>query len=80
MAFFLCHMVISLIYRPGTETGHRCHAPGFIFRSKNFRATVVPAVLISYRTSVINGHEWYSSSDAEHNIHRSFGTYTNQSH
>gem|GEM_PF-3565118 len=57
-----------------------CHAPGFIFRSKNFRATVVPVVLISYRTSVINGHEWYSSSDAEHNIHRSFGTYTNQSH
>ncbi|MGI4883977.1 MAG: phosphatase PAP2 family protein [Janthinobacterium lividum] len=47
------------------------------FRSKGFRAAVVPAVLIGYGASVINGHGWYSSYDAKRDIRRGFGTYRN---
>ena len=42
-------------------------------RSKLFRATVVPAVLIGYGISTINGNGIYSSYDARHDINRAFG-------
>ena len=45
------------------------------FRSKGFRATVVPAVLIGYGISTINGNGFYSSYDAKRDIRRTFGTY-----
>lgn len=58
-------------------TGAPAAAKRSFFRSKGFRATVVPAVLIGYGASVINGHGWYSSYDAKRDIHRGFGTYRN---
>ena len=43
------------------------------FQSKLFRASVVPAVLIGYGISTINGHGLYSSYDARNDINRIFG-------
>ncbi|MBD2768113.1 phosphatase PAP2 family protein [Hymenobacter sp. BT664] len=45
------------------------------FKSKGFRAAIVPAVLIGYGASTINGHGLYSSYDANKDIRRVFGTY-----
>nr|GFB88324.1 hypothetical protein [Tanacetum cinerariifolium] len=43
------------------------------FHSKGFRAAVVPAVLIGYGISTINGHGFYSSYDAKSDINHLFG-------
>ena len=43
------------------------------FQSKGFRAAVVPAVLIGYGISTINGHGFYSSYDAKSDINHLFG-------
>ena len=43
------------------------------FRSKLFRASVVPAVLIGYGISTINGHGFYSSYDVRNDINHVFG-------
>lgn len=43
------------------------------YRSKLFRASVVPAVLIGYGISTINDHGFYSSYDAHRDITRAFG-------
>ncbi len=43
------------------------------FQSKGFRATIVPAVLIGYGISTINGHGFYSSYDAKSDINHLFG-------
>jgi len=55
-----------------TAPGHRP-----FFKSKGFRAAIVPAVLIGYGASTINGHGIYSSYDAKKDIRRAFGTYRN---
>ena len=47
------------------------------FKSKVFRASIVPAVLIGYGASTINGHGLYSSYDAKNDIGRVFGSYRN---
>ena len=47
------------------------------FKSKGFRAVIVPAVLIGYGASTINGNGFYSSYEAKKNIRRTFGTYRN---
>ena len=51
--------------------------PHSFLRSKGFRATVVPALLIGYGASTINGNGWYSSYDAKRDIRRTFGSYRN---
>ena len=43
------------------------------FQSKLFRASVVPAVLIGYGISTINGHGFYSSYDARRDVNHLFG-------
>ena len=48
------------------------------FKSKGFRAVIIPAVLIGYGASTINGHGFYSSYDAQKDIYRTFGTYRNR--
>ncbi|WP_052732293.1 phosphatase PAP2 family protein [Hymenobacter terrenus] len=45
------------------------------FKSKGFRAVIVPAVLIGYGASTINGNGFYSSYDANKDIRRAFGSY-----
>jgi hypothetical protein len=45
------------------------------FKSKGFRAVIVPAVLIGYGASTINGNGLYSSYDAKKDIRRAFGSY-----
>ena len=45
------------------------------FKSKGFRAAIVPAVLIGYGASTIYGSGLYSSYDAKRDIRRAFGTY-----
>ena len=52
-------------------------APGHqpFFKSKGFRAVVVPAILIGYGATVIDGNGLYSSFQAKTDIRRAFGTY-----
>ena len=47
------------------------------FQSRGFRATIVPAVLIGYGISTINGHGFYSSYQVHNDIRRVFGGYHN---
>ena len=47
-------------------------ARGGLFRSAAFRAVVVPAVLIGYGVSTINGHGIYSSYQAQADAQRAF--------
>ncbi|MEJ7659364.1 MAG: hypothetical protein WKG07_06940 [Hymenobacter sp.] len=42
------------------------------FQSKGFRAGIVPAVLIGYGISTINGHGFYSSYSAKSDINHLF--------
>ena len=64
-----------------SDTLHKYESPAdapakkSFFRSKGFRATIVPAVLIGYGASTINGHGLYSSYDAKRDIRRTFGSY-----
>ena len=52
-------------------------APGHrpFFKSKGFRAVAVPALLIGYGATVIDGNGLYSSYQAKTDIRRAFGTY-----
>jgi membrane-associated phospholipid phosphatase len=54
---------------PGVATG----AKKPFFQSKGFRASIVPAVLIAYGASTINGNGLYSSYDVRHDIQHLFG-------
>ena len=45
------------------------------FKSKGFRATIVPALLIGYGASTINGHGLYSSYDVHNDVRHVFGNY-----
>ena len=45
------------------------------FKSKGFRAAIVPAILIGYGASTINDHGLYSSYDAQKDIRTTFGSY-----
>jgi len=47
------------------------------FKSKGFRASIIPAVLIGYGVSTINGNGFYSSYDAKRDIRNAFGDYRN---
>ena len=47
------------------------------FRSKGFRASIVPALLIGYGASTINGNGLYSSYDAHNDVRHVFGGYRN---
>jgi membrane-associated phospholipid phosphatase len=42
------------------------------YKGKLFRASVVPAALIAYGVSTINGHGFYSSYDARNDLQRHF--------
>ena len=67
------------------DTTHKYQNPGGIsavakkpfLKSKGFRATIVPAVLIGYGISTINGNGFYSSYQAKKDIRNTFGTYRN---
>ena len=47
------------------------------FKSKGFRATIVPALLISYGATTINGNGLYSSYDVRNDVRHVFGGYRN---
>ena len=47
------------------------------FKSKGFRASIVPAVLIGYGATTIYGHGLYSSYSAKADIQQAFGSYRN---
>ncbi|WP_199747484.1 hypothetical protein, partial [Corallococcus sp. AB049A] len=42
------------------------------YKTKLFKATAVPAVLIGYGISTINGNGFYSSYDAQHDLQKAF--------
>ena len=71
--------VIPPVARP--DTTHKFENPNgaatgskkSLFRSKGFRAGIVPAVLIAYGTSTINGHGLYSSCDVRSDTKYLFG-------
>jgi hypothetical protein len=67
-----------------TDTLHKYQNPPGVsvakkpfLKSKGFRAVIVPAALIGYGASTINGHGFYSSYDAKADIRRAFGDYRN---
>jgi membrane-associated phospholipid phosphatase len=47
------------------------------FKSKAFRASIVPALLIGYGASTINGNGLYSSYDVHNDVRHVFGGYRN---
>ena len=47
------------------------------FNSKGFRAIIVPALLIGYGATTINGNGLYSSYDVRNDVRHLFGTYRN---
>jgi len=59
------------------QTTPEAHGKPPFFKSKGFRAVIVPAVLIGYGASTINRHGLYSSYDAKRDIRRTFGSYRN---
>ena len=67
------------------DTTHKYENPGGVpaatkkpfFKSKGFRATIVPAILIGYGVSTINDHGFYSSYDAKKDVRNLFGNYRN---
>ena len=68
-----------------TDTAHKYQNPGgganavpkSFFKSKGFRATLVPALLIGYGASTINSNGFYSSYHAKRDTRSTFGTYRN---
>ena len=70
---------------PADTSKHKYENPGGVpsltkkpfLKSKGFRAAIVPAILIGYGASTINGHGIYSSYDAKKDIRRAFGSYRN---
>lgn len=76
------HPVAAQIPRPASaDTTHKYENPSGasspgkkpFFKSKGFRASIVPVALISYGISTINGHGIYSSYDARNDINHIFG-------
>ncbi|GAB3727483.1 hypothetical protein GCM10027594_09500 [Hymenobacter agri] len=68
-----------------SDTTHKYQNPAGVsagakkpfFQSKGFRATIVPALLIGYGASTINGHGLYSSYDLHNDVRHVFGNYRN---
>ena len=68
---------VDTVHKYQNPTAHSLGARRPFFKSKGFRAVAVPAVLIGYGASTINGHGFYSSYDAQKDIRRAFGSYRN---
>ncbi len=67
---------------PADTTWHKYQpppgaAPRPWYRGKLVRASIVPAVLIGYGISVVDGHGFYSSYDAKRDIQRNFPNFNN---
>ena len=68
---------------PASDTTHKYENPSGqsaanhqpFFKSKVFRASIVPAILIGYGASTINGHGLYSSYSVHTDVRNLFGTY-----
>ena len=68
-----------------TDTAHKYQNPAAVspatkksfLQSKGFRATIVPALLIGYGASTINGNGLYSSYDVHNDVRHVFGDYRN---
>ena len=58
-------------------TGESSAVKKLFFRSKGFRACIVPAILIGYGASTINGNGLYSSYDVHNDVRHVFGSYRN---
>lgn len=52
-------------------------APKAWYKGKLVRASLVPAVLIGYGISVVDGHGFYSSYDAKRDLQRNFPNFNN---
>ena len=70
---------------PAADTTHKYENPTGVpaavkkpfFKSKGFRASIVPVVLIGYGISTIHSNGFYSSYDAKRDIRTQFGSYRN---
>ena len=58
-------------------TGVSSKANKSFFKSKSFRAAIIPALLIGYGASTINGNGLYSSYDVHNDVRHIFGGYRN---
>jgi hypothetical protein len=64
--------VADTLHKYETPAGQPAATKKPFFKSKLFRATIVPAALIGYGISTINDHGFYSSYDARRDIQRTF--------
>ena len=72
--------VVPPVPPAAADTTHKFENPAGVpaavkkpfLRSKGFRAAIVPAVLIGYGISTINGHGVYSSYQAKNDLQRAF--------
>ncbi|WP_310392597.1 phosphatase PAP2 family protein [Hymenobacter sp.] len=65
------------VHKYETPAGPAAASKRPLFRSKLLRASVVPAVLIGYGISTINGHGFYSSYDTRKDLQRHFSGFHN---
>jgi len=74
---------LAQVPAPVADTTHKYETPAgaptaakvSFFKSKGFRAAIVPAVLIGYGAYTFNGGGFYTNQDANRDIHRLFPTY-----
>lgn len=91
MKNYIALLLLLWLYSPlqaqqiSADTTHKYANPGGVssgthkpfFQSKLVRASLVPALLIGYGATTINGNGLYSSYSAKAAIRREFGTYRN---
>ncbi|RZK51923.1 MAG: hypothetical protein EOO59_14340, partial [Hymenobacter sp.] len=78
----LAQVPLSPAAPPADTSGHKYQTPPGAARqpwynTKLVRATAVPAVLIGYGISVVDGRGFYSSYDARRDIQRNFPGFSN---
>jgi membrane-associated phospholipid phosphatase len=72
---------LAQVPAPAADTTHKYENPTGVpapvkkpfLQSKGFKAAIVPAVLIGYGISTINGHGFYSSYDLKSDVNHAFG-------
>ena len=78
--------VVPVAPPAAADTIHKYENPGGVplatkrpfFKSKLFRASIVPAVLIGYGAYTFNGGGFYTNQDADRDIHRVFPASNNR--
>jgi len=76
------HLTFLALFLPMSTTAQNATGISSVtknsfFKSKGFRAAIVPALLIGYGASTINGNGFYSSYNMHNDVREVFGNYRN---